>query len=212
MPDPRYNRPMLRRRNFVLGAAALTVAPAAASAADLRPTGQSFLGPFFPVSHHGESDADLTQIAGHARSARGQVIEVAGRVLDRHGKPVSGARLKLWQANAGGRYEHPQDSGVVPLDPDFQGYAEIACGPDGSWRIKTVKPGAYDSPIGRRTPHIHFDVAGHQARTILQMYFPEEAASNATDLVYRTQPDAATSVATARGDWRYGWDIVLIEG
>ena len=200
------------RRAFGIGAlAGVAAAPAALAAPPI--TAESPIGPFFPVSYRGERDADLTHIAGHASRARGQVIQITGRVLDRLGKPVSGAQVKLWQANAAGRYAHPQDPAVMPLDPDFQGYADLVTGADGSWSLTTVKPGSYDSPIGRRPSHIHFDVSGREARTILQLYFPEDAPANAVDPLYKQLgSDAPTSVASALGDWRYGWDIVLIEG
>lgn len=201
----------LSRRGFAGGALIGAVAAKAALAQTV--TAESPLGPFFPTGYRGETDADLTRIAGHAQRAKGQVIEIIGRVLDRHGRPISGARLDIWQANAAGRYAHPEDPAIMPLDPDFQGYASIHTGSDGSWKLTTIKPGSYDSPIGTRTPHIHMDVNGVKSRNILQMYFPEDEASNHKDMLYDALGDAApTSVASALGDHRYGWDIVLIEG
>ncbi len=176
-------------------------------------TATSDIGPFFPASYRGETDADMTRIAGGSDRAKGQIIEVMGRVLDSRGKPIPGARLDIWQANAAGRYAHPQDPAVMPLDPNFQGFASIYTGADGSWKLLTVKPGSYASPIGQRPPHIHMDVTGRDARGIFQMYFPEEAEANAKDILYRSLGDAApTSIASAVGDHRYGWDIVMIEG
>ncbi|MFN3510353.1 MAG: hypothetical protein ACK4ZA_03260, partial [Tsuneonella troitsensis] len=143
----------------------------------------------------------------------GQVIEVMGRVLDKSGKPVSGAKLDLWQANAAGRYAHPQDPAVMPLDPNFQGFATIKSGADGTWKILTVKPGSYASPIGERPPHIHLDVQGRDFRGVYQMYFPEDAEANGRDSLFKSLGDGApTSVASAQGDHRYSWDIVLLEG
>ncbi len=176
-------------------------------------TATSDIGPFFPASYRGETDADMTRVAGGTDRAKGQVIEVMGRVLDSRGKPIPGARLDIWQANAAGRYAHPQDPAVMPLDPNFQGFASIHTGADGSWKLLTVKPGSYASPIGQRPPHIHMDVTGRDARGIFQMYFPEEAEANAKDILYRSLDDGApTSIASAMADHRYGWDIVMIEG
>ena len=92
--------------------------------------------------------------------ARGTIIEVSGRVLDRHGHPVNGARLELWQCNAAGRYAHAADVSTAPLDLDFQGYAALRTDASGAWRIVTVKPGGYDPPIGHRPPHLHWDLRG----------------------------------------------------
>lgn len=201
----------ISRRGFTAGALAGMMAGPSALAQSVTAT--SDMGPFYPQGYRGESDADLTRVAGAARQAEGQVIEVVGRVLDRFGKPIRGAQLDIWQANHHGRYDHPQDPAEMPLDPGFQGFARITTGADGSWKLTTVKPGSYASPIGQRTPHIHMDAAGQSSRAILQMYFPEDAAANAKDTLFRSLgSDAPTSIATALGDHRYGWDIVLLEG
>lgn len=202
----------LSRRAFAGSAiATLAVGGRALAAATPPLTAESPIGPFYPVQHLAEADADLTRIKGHARRALGEVIEVTGRVLDRMGNPVRGAVLELWQANAAGRYAHPDDISTMPLDPDFQGYASIRTGADGSWQLRTIKPGSYDSPIGRRSPHIHFDAKGQRGRTILQMYFPEDAPANASDALYKDLgTDAFTSVAQRLEAGKYRWDIVLL--
>lgn len=176
-------------------------------------TATSDMGPFFPASYRGETDADLTRIEGATGPAKGQVIEIVGRVLDRHGKPIAGAKLDVWQANAAGRYAHPQDPAVMPLDPNFQGFASISTASDGGWKLLTIKPGSYASPIGERPPHIHLDVTGRDFRGVYQMYFPEDEELNKRDTLYRSLGDGApTSVASGLGDHRYGWDIVLLDG
>ena len=200
----------MTRRMFAAGALASAAAGSKLMAQTV--TTGSPLGPFFPTGYRGETDADLTRVGAGAERAHGQVIEVMGRVLDRKGNPITGARLDIWQANAFGRYDHPEDPAVMPLDPNFQGYASIHTGNDGSWKLTTIKPAAYDSPIGTRTPHIHMDASGMSSRQILQMYFPEDAEANARDTLYKELGDnAPTSVAKALGDHRYSWDIVLIE-
>ena len=153
----------------------------------------------------------MTWIKGHSKRAIGNVIEVTGRVLDRYGKPVSGARLELWQCNAAGRYAHSGDVSTMPLDPNFQGYASIKTSEKGEWRITTIKPAAYDSPIGKRTPHIHFDISGKSHRLISQMYFADDHESNTTDELYKMLgEDAVTSVARLDVPKKYHWDVVLM--
>lgn len=207
---------LLSRRVFAgsaLAAAALVAGKFAHAAGELAPTPAQTMGPFYPVQRLAEEDADLTWIRGHSKRAEGQVIQITGRVLDRHGNPVSGARLELWQCNSLGRYAHPNDIATAPLDPDFQGYAAIRAGSRGEWRITTIKPAAYDSPIGRRTPHIHFDVAGKSHRLTTQMYFSDEDAGNANDALYREMGGAAgRTVARLGASERYTWDIVLADG
>ena len=202
---------ILSRRSFAIGAVAGVLGSSGALAQSLTAT--SDMGPFYPVSYRGEADADLTRVEGAAGRAAGQVIEVTGRVLDKFGKPIAGAKLDVWQANAAGRYAHPQDPAVMPLDPNFQGFASLRTGSDGSWKLITIKPGSYASPIGERPPHIHLDVVGNDFRGVYQMYFPEDADANGRDRLYRSLGnDGPTSVASGLGDHRYGWDIVLLEG
>ena len=207
---------LMSRRALVgagLASAGLVVATGARAVQARALTAESPMGPFFPLSVPSDSDADLTMIKGHSKRASGQVIEVTGRILDQKGNPISGARLDLWQANAKGRYAHPADPAVMPLDPDFQGFASIVSDAKGGWRIVTIKPGSYDSPIGNRPPHIHFDVRGKSHHNIAQLYFPEDAEGNAKDLLYKALgAEAGTSVAVRNaGDPnKYSWDVVLM--
>lgn len=211
-----YEKYLFTRRALVGGAIATSalVATRGAQAADaFKLTAESPMGPFYPVARPNDEDADLTWIKGHKKRAIGDVIEVTGRVLDRHGKPIRGAVLELWQCNAAGRYAHPSDIATAPLDPDFQGYGAIRTGSSGEWRLRTVKPAGYSSPIGFRTPHIHFDIRGRAQRMIAQMYFPEDHATNSKDELYkRLGEDAITSMSAAVGEARYRWDIVMMEG
>ena len=178
----------------------------------LRPTGQETLGPFYPVRAPASHELDLTHYPGRNERAQGQVIELTGRVLDTAGRPLPQVTMTIWQANAAGRYTNPVDTNTAPLDPNFQGFASLKSDANGAWRIVTIKPGGYDSPIGRRPPHIHFDVRGRQHRNVAQLYFPEEAA-NAADSLYRALGAAAATSVAVRDEARpgkYVWDIVLL--
>jgi len=208
---------LIMSRRALVGAglaSAGIIAATGARAVQGRPlTAESPMGPFFPLDVPADSDADLTMIKGHSKRASGQVIEVTGRILDQKGNPITGARLDLWQANAKGRYAHPADPALMPLDPDFQGYASIVSDVRGEWRIVTIKPGSYDSPIGNRPPHIHFDVRGKSHRNVAQLYFPEDAEGNAKDRLYKALgAEAGTSVAVrnAADPNKYVWDVVLM--
>ena len=206
----------MSRRMFAgagIASAGLVWATGAQALQDRALTAESPMGPFYPLSHPADSDADLTWVKGQAARAAGQVIEVSGRVFDVRGNPVPGATIELWQANAAGRYAHPNDISTAPMDPNFHGFASLKSDSAGAWRIVTVKPGGYDSPIGHRPPHIHFDVRGQKHRNIAQLYFPEEESGNSADRLYQALgAQAATSLAArdAADPNKYSWDIVLL--
>jgi protocatechuate 3,4-dioxygenase, beta subunit len=182
-----------------------------------RRTPDQILGPYFPVGGKPCTDGDLASIKGQSGCARGKIIEVVGRVLDRDGTPVSGAKLIVWQANSFGRYTHPADSNPAPLDSNFFGFADIRSDQDGAYRIRTVKPGAYPiDPDTVRPPHIHFEVQGQFERLITQMYFPGEPL-NAHDrfLMSASRPESliATPLPPTRGHQSImEFDIILARG
>ncbi|MCD1643730.1 protocatechuate 3,4-dioxygenase subunit beta [Aurantimonas coralicida] len=133
-------------------------------------------GPVFGHDLIGEADNDLLRNFAHGGEPIGQRIIVHGRVLDETGRGVPGALLEFWQANAGGRYRHKKETYLAPLDPNFGGCGRTLTDADGSYRLRTIKPGAYPWPNGVndwRPAHIHFSVFGHgfAQRLITQMYF-----------------------------------------
>ena len=133
-------------------------------------------GPVFGHDLIGETDNDLLRNFAHGGEPIGQRIIVHGRVLDETGRGVPGALLEFWQANAGGRYRHKKETYLAPLDPNFGGCGRTLTDADGSYRLRTIKPGAYPWPNGVndwRPAHIHFSVFGHgfAQRLITQMYF-----------------------------------------
>ena len=133
-------------------------------------------GPVFGHDLIGETDNDLLRNFAHGGEPIGERIIVHGRVLDETGRGVPGALLEFWQANAGGRYRHKKETYLAPLDPNFGGCGRTLTDADGSYRLRTIKPGAYPWPNGVndwRPAHIHFSVFGHgfAQRLITQMYF-----------------------------------------
>ncbi|MCQ8783355.1 protocatechuate 3,4-dioxygenase subunit beta [Mangrovibrevibacter kandeliae] len=133
-------------------------------------------GPTFGHSIIGELDNDLILNFAKDGEPIGQRIIVHGRVLDENGRGVPNCLVEFWQANAGGRYRHKKESYLAPLDPNFGGCGRTITGEDGSYRFRTIQPGAYPWPNGPndwRPAHIHFSVFGHAfaQRLITQMYF-----------------------------------------
>ncbi|MDX2236396.1 MAG: protocatechuate 3,4-dioxygenase [Hyphomonadaceae bacterium] len=208
-----------RRRSMALLSASALAACASdidRDAAALALTPRETEGPFFPEDVSGESDVDLTRLAGRSARATGQVITVRGRVLDRFGAPITGARVELWQANAAGRYAHSADAGnPAPLDPDFQGYGAITTGADGAFRFTTIRPGGYlVARQGPRTPHLHWKIAAGAAALTTQSYFPGDSANEADFLIRAMGAPAQRLMARdagvdEAGAPRFDWDVVL---
>ncbi|MEO0864629.1 MAG: protocatechuate 3,4-dioxygenase subunit beta [Pseudomonadota bacterium] len=181
-------------------------------------------GPVFTRDVLGPLDNDLIQnFAQPGEMAIGPRIIVHGRVLDENARPVPGALLEVWQANAGGRYRHAKEGYLAPLDPNFGGCGRTITDDDGSYAIRTIKPGPYPWPNGVndwRPAHIHFSVFGRSfgQRLITQMYFEGDPLIPLCPIVRTiSDPDAVQSLvarldmaATVPMDARaYKFDIVL---
>ena len=106
----------------------------------------------------------------------GERTIVHGHVLDENGRPVPGTLVEIWQANAGGRYRHRNDTYLAPIDPNFGGCGRALTDEHGYYAFRTVKPGAYpfrNRVNSWRPAHIHFSLfgSGFAQRLITQMYF-----------------------------------------
>jgi len=133
-------------------------------------------GPVFGHDKIGPLDNDLIRNFNKTGEPIGQRIVVYGRVLDENARPVPGALVEFWQANAGGRYRHKKETYLAPLDPNFGGCGRAITDEEGRYWFRTIKPGAYPWPNGVndwRPAHIHFSIFGHAfaQRLITQMYF-----------------------------------------
>ena len=181
-------------------------------------------GPVFGHSMLGELDNDLIHnFAKPGESAIGERIIVHGRVLDERGRPVPGALLEFWQANAGGRYRHKKETYLAALDPNFGGCGRTITDEHGQYAFRTVKPGPYPWPNGVndwRPAHIHFSVFGHgfAQRLITQMYFEGDPMIWKCPIVATIPDRQAIELLIAPLDWNntipmdaraYKFDIVL---
>jgi len=161
-------------------------------------------GPVFGHNAIGETDNDLT--AQHAGGPLGERIIVSGRVVDEDNRPVRGALVEVWQANAAGRYLHKMDQHNAPLDPNFTGCGRTLTDNEGRYKFVSIKPGAYpwdNHPNAWRPAHIHFSVfgAGLLTRLVTQMYFPGDPLLP-FDPIFNSIPDtAARSRLISLFDW-----------
>jgi catechol 1,2-dioxygenase len=181
-----------RRRTVVVPLAVVAVlacapAPESAAAAACAVTLANPAGPFYLPG------APFVQrLAGPDEP--GTQIELAGRVLGLPDcRPVAGAVLDIWQANAGGVYsglERPAGK------PDFRLRGRIHTGADGRFSVVTVRPGHYGDGTPRPS-HIHVTVSalGFVPLTT-QVYFPGDPANAGDDLFL----PALVGTLRARGD------------
>src|SRR2546425_9357019 len=89
----------------------------------------------------------------------GTRLALSGRVLSRDCRPIAGARLDFWQADASGNYDNA----------GYRLRGNQTTGPDGSYLLHTVVPGEYPG----RTEHIHAKVQRPGMGTLTtQLYFP----------------------------------------
>ncbi|WP_425037994.1 protocatechuate 3,4-dioxygenase subunit beta [Primorskyibacter sp. S187A] len=180
-----------------------------------------------PVFGHdliGPLDNDLTlNFAARDQTAIGPRIIVHGRVCDETGRAVPGALIEIWQANAGGRYRHKNESYLAPLDPNFGGCGRTITDAEGRYAFRTIQPGPYPWPNGMndwRPAHIHFSLFGHgfAQRLITQMYFEGDPLIARCPIVGALGSQEAIEALTAPLDMNhtlpmdalaYKFDIVL---
>jgi len=141
-------------------------------------------------------------------------IWVRGRLLDGVGAAVPDGMIETWQADPGGRFDHPDDPRGAVRRPGFRGFGRSLTGPAGEFGIHTLKPGAVpDGEGGFQAPHLDVSVfaRGVSERLVTRIYFADEAGANAADVVLCSLPDdesRATLVARTGADG-YRLDLVL---
>jgi protocatechuate 3,4-dioxygenase, beta subunit len=172
----RYGRRRMLTGMTALAAIGGTMRGRSAAAA-LLPTPPQTTGPFYPLTLPLDSDNDLVRVTGQAASASGTVTHVAGRVLDLNGRPVTGARIEIWQCDANGRYHDPRDDNPAPEDVGFQGYGQTVSAADGGYRFRTIRPVPYPG----RTAHIHFKISGPGIDGLVTQMYVAGEPRNASD-------------------------------
>jgi protocatechuate 3,4-dioxygenase beta subunit len=113
-----------------------------------------------------------------AHRPHGQPIVCHMRFIDSLRRPVSSLIVECWQANAHGRYRHPQDQSSRALDPQFDGFARLRTADEGTLSLRTIKPGPHpvreDSEIVR-APHLRLTIfLSGVDRLVTQVFFDDE--------------------------------------
>ena len=189
MRNPMYTRRKVLHGSLAYAAASSLLGVAESIANTLPPTPAQTAGPFYPLTYPQDSDNDLLHVAGHPGAAHGVPAKITGRILDLNGRPVSGARVEIWQCDANGRYHYVRDDRAdQPRDEDFQGYGTTTTDTEGSYQFVTIKPVPYPG----RTPHIHFAVSGDGfERFITQMYVAGEPGNQSDPVLLGVRDPAA---------------------
>lgn len=158
----------------------------------LGQTPSQTVGPYFAYGLTApQYGYDFTAIADSTltdETTTGTRIRVEGIVYDGEGAPISDAMIEIWQADADGRYQHPED----PRRPNsrFEGFGRCGTGTDPQNRFwfDTVKPGAGEDGSA---PHLNLIVfaRGMLVHAYTRVYFADEEAANAADPVLQSVPE-----------------------
>jgi protocatechuate 3,4-dioxygenase beta subunit len=141
--------------------------PATPDCADAdEPTPPTTAGPFF--TPHSPQRSSLREPGLH-----GTPLAVSGFVVTRGCRPVPGALIDVWHADADGEY-------------DNRGYrcrGHLFADANGAYRFESIVPGLYPG----RTRHVHVRVQPKGGRILTtQLFFPGEPR-NASDGIFRPE-------------------------
>lgn len=113
---------------------------------------------------------------------KGERILVKGRIFDGSGHPIKDALVEIWQADADGLYNSPEEK-RGKADPHFVGWGrQPTDGTTGEYRFETIKPGRVPYKDGRpMAPHITVWIVARGINIGLhtRLYFGDEEAANA---------------------------------
>ncbi len=123
----------------------------------------------------------------------GTRLALSGRVLSRDCRPIAGARLDFWQADASGSYDNA----------GYRLRGNQTSESDGRYALDTVVPGEYPG----RTEHIHVKVQPAGGGTLTtQLYFPG-VSRNQQDSIF--DPRLLLTVKTSPSGLTAIYDFVL---
>jgi len=171
-------------------------------------SGSQTVGPYL---HIGLAWLNTDRIA--RPGVKGERVVIQGRLLDGDGGGVGDGLVEIWQANAAGKYAHPEDRQKKPLQKGFCGFGRIPTDARGRFRFSTVKPGRVPGPAGKlQAPHLSVTVfmRGLLKQLSTRIYFPGDP-TNAEDPVLKRVPAGrrATLVAKRKARGVLEWNIVL---
>jgi len=166
------------------------------------------VGPYFAIGlpYDGQEQAVAAGTPG--------VIRISGTIYDGDGVPIPDHVIETWQADPDGKFADMHGYGGASTIPGFRGFARHAEEDgEGSYELVTVKPGRVPGPSGStQAPHIAVTVMarGMLNRVVTRIYFADETAANAEDVILGSVPterrETLLAQPTAGG---YRFDIRL---
>jgi protocatechuate 3,4-dioxygenase alpha subunit len=142
----------------------------------MKQTPSQTVGPFFAIG----LTRKMMNVLVSDR-VEGDRIRIEGQLFDGDANAVPDAMIEIWQANAYGRYNHPDDKQEKPLDPEFIGWGRCGTDQTGFFSFETVKPGPVPGPDESvQAPHINVAVfaRGMLVHGFTRIYFDDEAAND----------------------------------
>jgi catechol 1,2-dioxygenase len=171
----------------------------------VKPTEDNILGPYFREGAPYRAKITPPLVKGVTMLIRGRVWGFDTK------KPLAGAVLDIWQADADGRYDN-DDPKKPPAKGVYVNRARVLTDETGYYEYETIHPGPYQiGPDAWRPAHIHYLVrkAGY-ANLITQLYFKDDK-HNAKDefikssLIITLEPKKVNGSAIETGVF----DVVL---
>jgi protocatechuate 3,4-dioxygenase, alpha subunit len=171
-------------------------------------SGNQTVGPYL---HIGLEWLTTRDIAG--KGIKGERVAISGRLIDGDGNGVNDGLIEIWQANAEGKYAHPEDTQKKPIEKGWRGFGRIPTDGKGGFRFTTIKPGRVPGPDGKlQAPHLVVAVfmRGLLKHLATRIYFPDEPANN-EDPILKLVPVARRATLTAKrsGKSVLEWNIIL---
>ena len=176
----------------------------------LQATTSQTVGPYFKIGFRWLYRDNLV-----GEGVSGERVTIQGRILDGDGVPVPDAILEIWQANAHGKYDHPEDTQDKPLEPGFKGYGRVPVTAEGVFRFATIKPGPVPGPQGKeQAPHLVVSVfmRGVLRRLVTRIYFPDEPRNAVDFILSLVEPERRSTLIAknaAGGPGVLEWNVVL---
>jgi protocatechuate 3,4-dioxygenase, alpha subunit len=153
-----------------------------------KQTPSQTVGPFYAI---GLTNRTLNLLANE--TTQGQRVRIEGQVFDGDGQPIPDVMVEIWQANAYGRYNHPDDKQEKPLDATFTGWGRSGTDENCFYSFETIKPGTVPGQNDSvQAPHVNVTVfaRGMLVHAFTRIYFSDEPA-NETDPVLNSVKNKA---------------------